>query len=112
MKTKKKSLFIIPIVIFLLFTGCQQNFDEFYWPYIGFWDSEKYVLEIWPEGDAYLLKRNRYEHYGWVDINRNRIKFYSDEGDFTKRFTINQEPTVDEFGIVFMELDRKRFTKY
>ncbi|MBN1822521.1 MAG: hypothetical protein JXR31_13395 [Prolixibacteraceae bacterium] len=110
MKTKKKSLFFIPIVIFLLFAGCQKDFDTFYYEYIGFWDSEKFVLEIWSGGEAYLLKRGRYEYYGWVDINRNRIKFQANGDDFTKRFTINQAPSIDEFGVVFMELDRKRFT--
>ena len=110
MKTGKNFLLVSTITIFLLFSGCQDDFGELYYDYVGFWDSEKYVLQIWPGGDAYLQKRGKYEYYGWVDINRNRIKFKADGEDFTKRFTINQSPAVDEFGIIYMELDRWRFT--
>ncbi|NQU84871.1 MAG: hypothetical protein HQ541_03850 [Mariniphaga sp.] len=110
MKTKRKLLFIVPVILLLAITSCQRDFDELNWEYIGFWDSEKYVLEIWLGGDAYLLKRGRYEYNGWVDINRNRIVFNASSDSFTKRFTINQRPSVDEFGVVYMELDRKRFT--
>ena len=112
MKTRKKSLLVIPAILLLFFSGCQKDFGTYYMEYVGFWDSEKYVIEIWSDGGAYLMKRNRYEYYGWVDINRNRIKFTSDDGEFTKRLTINQPPSVDEFGVMFMELDRKRFTLY
>jgi len=110
MKTKKNLLFGLSIAILLVFSGCQDDFGDLYYDYVGFWDSENYVLQIWAGGDAYLLKRGKYEYYGWVDINQNRIKFKADGEDFTKRFSINQPPSVDEFGIIYMELDRWRFT--
>jgi len=47
MKTKKNFLFGLSIAILLLFSGCQDDFDDLYYDYVGFWDSEKYVLQIW-----------------------------------------------------------------
>ena len=112
MKTKKYIRWITPILIIILLSGCQKEIEEPYWTYLGSWGSDKFILEIWQNGDARLAKRNRYDYEGWVKINDRKIVFNAWETNFTKRFTINNEPAMDEFGIIYMVLDRKRFNKH
>ena len=111
MKTSKLK-WVLPFLFLFIFSGCDDEFGVDDWAYVGYWASEKYVLEIWEDGDAYLTKFGRYDYPGWVKIKDRKIVFHAYDDDFIKRLTINQEPSVDEFGFVYMVLDRKRFTKH
>ena len=112
MKTRKLIRCFIHVFLFLFISVCQNFVEEPYWTYLGSWGSDKYILEIWQNGDARLAKRNRFDYEGWIKITDRKIVFHAWETNFTKRFTINNEPAMDEFGIIYMVLDKDRFNKH
>ncbi len=112
MKTMKLFKWLIPLILFTFISGCQKDIEEEYWLYLGFWGSEKFILEIWQSGEARFAKIGKYDYSGWVKIKERKIVFHAWDDRFTKRLTINREPSIDEFGLIYMVLDRKRFTKH
>jgi hypothetical protein len=92
----------------------QEELDPSDYEFRGSWDSRKYAIQIFTNGSATLDIRNRGNLEGHVKIKGGKMIFTSeDENDEIgyKRFDIDQRPTTDSTGIIYMILDGHRLEK-
>jgi hypothetical protein len=105
---------LLYFLLFLCFVSCQQDLSPDDYDFRGHWDSSKYALQISKNGYGMCNKKNWGTCEGRVKIKGSRMTFTSinddDELPFVK-FKINQRPTQDSSGIMFMVLDGHRFEK-
>ena len=107
MKTK---LFLLLLVSFIFaLSSCD---DEYIDPdLVGAWDSNKYYLEIDPDGFGYIEKYGLFGFDGenaTIRIKNHRIIF--DTNERTKRFDIDEYPFYDEWtDQVIMVLDGREY---
>jgi hypothetical protein len=108
----KKKLFCLFLAVF--FAACEQSLSPEDYDFRGNWDSSKYALQISKNGYGLCDRKNWGRCEGYVKIKGNHITFTSDNDKDQiprVRFKINQRPTVDSSGVLFMVLDGHRFEK-
>jgi len=92
----------------------QEDLEPSDYDFRGSWDSRKYAIQIFMNGSATLDIRNRGTLRGRVKIKSDKMIFTSeDENDEIgyKRLDIDQRPTADSTGVMYMILEGQRLVK-
>ena len=107
---------LICLALLLLFTSCQRALDEEDLIFRGDWSSKTYALQIF--GNGYGVCNTRkwggVTCEGYVKVRARHLVFVSNDDDSSlarKRFRIDQRPTTDANGVVYMELSGERFER-
>lgn len=110
-----KARYFIPVLILLMTSCLQEELSPENYVFRGSWDSHRYAIQIFANGSGTLTIRNRGRLEGNVWIKRDKMTFMSenetDEISY-KRFHIDQRPTTDANGVVYMILDGHRLDKH
>lgn len=114
----KTLISLVSLVLLLGIYSCQRPLAEEDLIFRGDWSSSKYALQIY--GNGYGVCQSKKWGIGlvcegYVTITNNRIVFTSTEEHSTlarKKFSIDQLPTTDSSGTVYMILEGDRFEKH
>ncbi|SDK28980.1 hypothetical protein SAMN05421823_102364 [Catalinimonas alkaloidigena] len=103
--------------LLVLFSSCQRSLDDDDLIFRGDWSSRTYALQIFSNGYGVCNTRKwgGLTCEGYVKIRDRHLVFVSNTDDSTldrKRFRIDQRPTVDADGVVYMELSGERFERH
>ena len=105
---------ILYFLLLILFVACQEELSPENDDFRGHWDSSKYAIQIAKNGYGLCNRKNWGKCEGNVKIKGSRMIFTSNNEDDELpwvRFKINQRPTLDSTGVMYMILDGHRFEK-
>lgn len=101
--------------LLLICNGClQEELSPENYDFRGSWDSRKYAIQIFSNGSGTLDIRNRGRCEGNVWIKGDKMTFMSENDDDEigyKRLHINERPTTDSTGVMYMVIDGYRLEK-
>lgn len=114
---KKRILFIVPLLGLLMSCDLQEPIDPVFYDYLGLWESDRWMIEIFQNGSANFDSNRVWEEdivQGRIHINGRRLKIVGEEGRCILH--IDEAPTdvydaQDNFLYTYMVLEGKELIR-